>query len=799
VAATFVASYGTGTLSAGATKTATVTTAVGDLLVMQVYLGNGLQTATTTPTGGTGLTWTSRADTNTTSDTQHARIKVYTATATTAETFTLSVGGGSTTEYWGWHALRFSGHGGYGGIATTQTGGSAPSLSYTTTAANSSLVLMVDDWNAVDGTTRTGRSTAGAYTETHYIRDATTLTAYSGYYANVGAVGAKTVGYSAPTGQLPSMTVVEVKAGTVTALSGNGATTSLALTTGTATGTIGYPVFTASSGAGDAVSLTFTISDGTGTSVGAGPLPAMVAWRNALKNRATTPATVLWIGDSLSEGQGASARANRWQDKVLAQLRTDLPTPGVAGGYGYVPTWYAVYTPDSTWSTTHRSTTGTVADLQQNPGDTVDKNLGLRHTNLAAGATLSMTVTGTSADVWWQQGYGSFTVAVDGGTPTTINTSGGTTGYPSKTTISLGATGSHTVLITATTASRVAGLMVYDGDETKGIRAVDAAHVGFFSDSYLGAGMQRAWQLVSPDLAVIELGVNDYVFAHQTSAQVKANLQTLISEIRAGVSKQVSIAVVIIAGTINSGSNAETYTAYRNAITAITTADPTVKLLDWGTITQTASDAFHPSNAGYTTLAGIIRPQITFDDKLGPAGALSLGLTLGSATGVASSTGSGATLTLALTPGTATGTIANNAGSTSLSGGGALLSLSAVFGTAAGASGTFGTGEALQLQLVPFSAVGIGIGIGGVWVFHTPTQDVWFRIAGRGLVGAYAQGLSVYRVDGQWLTRLSPSADDLAGADRIYQGGYAHVVSDAERADLIAAGFADNITLQEVS
>lgn len=84
------------------------------------------------------------------------------------------------------------------------------------------------------------------------------------------------------------------------------------------------------------------------------------------------------------------------------------------------------------------------------------------------------------------------------------------------------------------------------------------------------------------------------------------------------------------------------------------------------------------------------------------------------------------------------------------------------------------------------------------WFFRTPTQEVWFPIAGRGLVGSYSQGLTVYRVDGQWRTRLSPGATELANADRSYQGGYLHQLTEAQRAELDAAGFSDSITIEEV-
>lgn len=80
------------------------------------------------------------------------------------------------------------------------------------------------------------------------------------------------------------------------------------------------------------------------------------------------------------------------------------------------------------------------------------------------------------------------------------------------------------------------------------------------------------------------------------------------------------------------------------------------------------------------------------------------------------------------------------------------------------------------------------------WYFRTPTQRVSYRLAGRGLIGSYEQALSVYRVGGQWHTKLSPTADDLAGADRHFPGGYEHELTAAELAELIDAGFAAYIS-----
>lgn len=82
-------------------------------------------------------------------------------------------------------------------------------------------------------------------------------------------------------------------------------------------------------------------------------------------------------------------------------------------------------------------------------------------------------------------------------------------------------------------------------------------------------------------------------------------------------------------------------------------------------------------------------------------------------------------------------------------------------------------------------------GIGGPGrIFRPPTRDLPFRLAGRGLIGSYTQGLSVWRANGAWHTGLSPSAEQRAAADRFYLGGIAHPIADDEYSELVAGGFA---------
>lgn len=340
----------------------------------------------------------------------------------------------------------------------------------------------------------------------------------------------------------------------------------------------------------------------------------LAAWSTAVNGRSSAPATVCWVGDSITEGQGASTKANRWQDVLLPQLRSDYPTAGVAGGAGYLPGWYAVFSPDSTWTHTNATRTGTITDAELGQDGTSipipstnDQTIGERSERMSAGATLTFTVTGTSMDLWWVQGYGTFTYRIDSGTAVSVSTAG-TAGMPGRTAgINLGG-GTHTVTITATSAVRFGGIYVYDGDESKGLRAYDFGHVGWDSGAYLGMG--ETWGLISPDLVVIELGPNDFIYSHYTSAQMKANLEQLISEIRSAVPKSVSVAVSLLNGNLNSGTNSETWTDYRNAITAVTTDDPTVALFDWGTLGPTASDGAHPNDTGHANIAATLRTLV---------------------------------------------------------------------------------------------------------------------------------------------------------------------------------------------
>lgn len=213
-APTFVAEYeaSAGWASGTTPKTVSVTTAVGDVLVVGAVTENST-TAINLPTGGTP-TYVNQENLGPGSST---RVRADTAvTGISGQTYTLSQTTDSGTQWWGFNVARFSGSDGIG-AAESGSGSGAASLSITTTQENSALLVVIGDWAAVDGASRVWLTvngftpTAGNGQELSYHHDGAHYAAYVAYYPDAGAVGAYTVGLSAPGGQTFTIAVVEVK------------------------------------------------------------------------------------------------------------------------------------------------------------------------------------------------------------------------------------------------------------------------------------------------------------------------------------------------------------------------------------------------------------------------------------------------------------------------------------------------------------------------------------------------------------------------------------------------------------
>lgn len=357
-----------------------------------------------------------------------------------------------------------------------------------------------------------------------------------------------------------------------------------------------------------------------------GPSAALRSWRTALGGRAYAPADIVVMGDSIGEGQGATARSRRWSDEAIAELRTRYPA-GVTGGAGYVPACNYQTSYPSDWAIT-----GGAAGIY---------GLGERSVQLTGtGHRISTTQKCTSFRIYYIQGAtntGPFTVTIDGGAPTTV-TPPTTGGYGVGVWSSAALTsGSHSIVVGygGTQTSFILGGFFFDGDETAGIRLVDATHYGYYTDQYAadfanagvpGNNFQVGHYLqlpAGPSLVVLALGLNDYQ-AGTAPSTVQAHVETVIATIKALHSSQgwfpPSFLLLAMYQRTDVTSPAHPWAEYVAAYRAIANADPTnVACLSFTDRIDTAAQAFgilqsdgtHPTDKGHGFIADAVTVQLS--------------------------------------------------------------------------------------------------------------------------------------------------------------------------------------------
>lgn len=206
-APTFVAEYPTAFNNATSPKTAMNAVSInsGDVLVL-VSADEGNYALGETENGSASWVNIRYSD-----EFNYAAVRSSGYTATANETLTATIT--STGGYSGGNIIRFSGSDGIGASAMSNGTTGTPSVSITTTQANSAIVVIVGDWSAVSGTqTFTNNGGAGSPTNlTDFPGDNVHYGVGIAYYPDAGAAGSKTVGMSAPTGQKWTIHAIEVK------------------------------------------------------------------------------------------------------------------------------------------------------------------------------------------------------------------------------------------------------------------------------------------------------------------------------------------------------------------------------------------------------------------------------------------------------------------------------------------------------------------------------------------------------------------------------------------------------------
>jgi hypothetical protein len=221
-APTFVSATPTATFDGTQGKsTASISAQTGDLLVALCGNENYDSTQNTTTSANTltvsggGLTWTLQQNFVPGTNSTNTYVVIFTATATSTTSFAVSMfrnGNGSGTAEFGGAVQVWRNHGGVGTGKGATSGSGGPSLTFSTSAANSGIAIVNGDYAAVTGTA-TWRSVNGsAATSDASYQNASTYGLYVGHHTDAGAAGSKTVGLTAPTGQTFSIAAIEILA-----------------------------------------------------------------------------------------------------------------------------------------------------------------------------------------------------------------------------------------------------------------------------------------------------------------------------------------------------------------------------------------------------------------------------------------------------------------------------------------------------------------------------------------------------------------------------------------------------------
>lgn len=194
----------------------------GDILVAFEIIADNSSTGSITDNGNTGggtgvLTWiqqqviTSSIGSGTWMSVWTTVLPSNTSTSGLTVSFARTV-----AQYFGGGVYIFRNGSGIGISAKNNNASGAPSVSLTTTAANSMVVCINGDWSAL-ATARTWRTvnsitpTAGNGLERTYFNQSGQYTVYSAYWNDAGTAGANSYGLTAPATQNYQSIVIEIK------------------------------------------------------------------------------------------------------------------------------------------------------------------------------------------------------------------------------------------------------------------------------------------------------------------------------------------------------------------------------------------------------------------------------------------------------------------------------------------------------------------------------------------------------------------------------------------------------------
>lgn len=312
-------------------------------------------------------------------------------------------------------------------------------------------------------------------------------------------------------------------------------------------------------------------------------LDKLKLWKKALADRGTTPAQVVVFGDSISEGTGTTDVSKRWVNLLQSQLRYRHGF-SVGAEFPFIPT--IPRTPATGFPVTRSGSilTDSSYGLGWRTGILTDDT-----------STVTFTFTGTSAKLMFfkASGTGVMNIMIDGGAAVILNTNA-TSNPPAgngTNTWSTGALaqGSHTITVkrdaTSATDQNVIlmGCFTYNGDETSGIRVLDASYHGASSAFFTASRNTQASNsvLAAGPIGLVAIAISTNDFGNNIApATFKTNIQGLITALRTGNAKyEGSIALLSV---YKSDARDEAlWQAYEKQLYDIATEDPNTEFFDW--------------------------------------------------------------------------------------------------------------------------------------------------------------------------------------------------------------------------
>ncbi len=362
-------------------------------------------------------------------------------------------------------------------------------------------------------------------------------------------------------------------------------------------------------------------------------LTALRPFWTGLAKRATAPVDLLHFGTSITEGAYASTFAYRWVERLRDVLRARYPVAGVAGGVGYIPAEYKVNQLAGTPWTYTGGTSGTFGSGLY--------GLGRRYRVMSAlGNKIAISATCSSFDVLYARNTpnGTLGITVDGVEVASIASGGSATGGLKLSSGPL-TPGVHAIQLTWNAGGPVwvEGVMIYNGDETKGIRMWEGGFGGAKSQ-YFVAPEAPYWQndisTIQPDLVTIELGTNDWMYntgvvsgnyGSFPPSYTKSNIEKLIADVRTKTTVDPAIALLAVHNRGDYPASPTTllnpWSDYVNVMYEIAANDPGVAVIDmpsrmgatpWVESGLLNADMVHPNDAGTEfyaqAIAGFLAP-----------------------------------------------------------------------------------------------------------------------------------------------------------------------------------------------